>query len=244
MSDPRHIIGGDSAGTQYQLKQVDALAGLRSLPNDSIDLIVTDPPYSGMNQHLKLGKGRIVGDYEKRGEKEGTWFAEFEDSPEVYREFLTECKRVMKPDTHMFIMFDSYSLLTLGPVVREVLDVKNLIVWDKVNIGMGHYFRRRHEYIMFASKGKKPLTRKNIPDVWEIKRIHKAQYPTEKPVELFQTMIDASLPKGAGALVLDPFCGSGAAGVAALREGQKFYGFDISDKSMELTRSRLLEVPT
>lgn len=224
--------------TPFDIRLVDVIVGLQSLADDSVDLITTDPAYNGMNAHLKLGKGRIVGDYKKRDEDEGTWFAEFEDSPEAYSQFLLECKRVLKPASHMFIMFDSYSLLTLGPVVREVLDVKNLIVWDKVNIGMGHYMRRRHEYIMFCAQGKKKLTRRNIPDVWEVKRIHRAQYPTEKPVELFARMIDASLLPNTNATVLDPFLGSGAAGVAALNAGHNFIGFDISEKSIELATRR------
>ena len=87
------------------------------------------------------------------------------------------------------MMFDSFSLLTLGPIVRDHFDVKNLITWDKVNIGMGHYYRRRHEFIMFATNGNtRKIKNRQFPDIWRFKRIHSSKYPTQKPVEVFQTM--------------------------------------------------------
>ena len=65
----------------------DAISFLKKLPSNSVDLIVTDPAYSGMNNKLKLGKGRIVGNYSEKGEKEGKWFGEFEDSEGNYTKF-------------------------------------------------------------------------------------------------------------------------------------------------------------
>lgn len=217
----------------------DVLAFLRGLPSESVDLIVTDPAYSGMNQHLALGKGRIVGKYSDKGGK-GKWFEEFHDTAENYQIFLTECARVLKPDRHIFLMLDSYSMLSLGAMVREAFNVKNVITWDKVNIGMGHYFRRQTEFILFASKGKRPLTRKDIPDVWRIKRLHAAQYPTQKPVELFEAMIASSkTATDVDFVVCDPFTGSGSSAIAALRQGANFIGCDISKEAIKLATKRV-----
>lgn len=219
--------------------QQDVIQFLSCLPNDSVDLIVTDPAYSGMNQHLMLGKGRIVGQYNEKGNA-GKWFSEFHDTPENYKQFLEQCKRVLKPDRHLFIMFDSYSMLSLGSMVREVFNVKNVVTWDKVNIGMGHYFRRQTEFILFASKGKRPLTRRDIPDVWKIKRLHRAPYPTQKPVELFEAMIASSKTSNdQNFVVCDPFTGSGSAAIAALKQGASFVGCDISSKAVSLCKDRL-----
>jgi site-specific DNA-methyltransferase (adenine-specific) len=227
------------SGRFAALAQMDAIAFLKSLPDHSIDLIVTDPAYSGMNDHLQLGKGRIVGDYKLKG-KGGKWFQEFKDSAENYSEFLKEAFRVLKKDSHIYLMFDSYSMLTLGPLVREVFALKNVLVWDKVNIGMGHYFRRQSEFILFGCKGKKGLTGRGFPDIIKVKRIHKAAYPTQKPVALFETFIAASLAsREANAVVCDPFFGSGATALAALRKGHSFVGADISAKAMELAAQRL-----
>lgn len=217
----------------------DVIEFITSIESNSIDLIITDPAYSGMNQHLMLGSGRIVGHYQDKGEQ-GKWFSEFHDSPENYKQFLGECYRVLKPNRHLFIMFDSYSMLTLAPIVRELFNVKNVITWDKVNIGMGHYFRRQTEFILFASKGKRPLSRRDIPDIWKIKRLNRAPYPTQKPVELFEAMIASSKSASDSEFtVCDPFTGSGSAAIAALRQGVRFIGCDISTRAVELTEQRI-----
>lgn len=217
--------------------QQDCLSFLRSLPEESVDVITTDPAYSGMNQHLKLGHGRIVGKY--GDPNDGRWFHEFHDDPETYRLFLGECERVLKPNRHLYLMFDSFSLLTLAPIVREFFEVKNLIVWDKQAIGMGHYFRRRHEHVIFASKGKRKLSRKDIPDVWSIKRLIKAAYPTQKPVELFEAMLAGSAEPGF--VVCDPFTGSGASAIAALRRLCQFKGSDVSPQAVGFARDRIAQ---
>lgn len=216
----------------------DVIEFLKAMPEASLDLIITDPAYSGMNRHLSLGSGRIVGVYNDRGNG-GKWFSEFEDTEDNYDNFLSECSRVLKPNRHIFIMFDSFSLLTLGRHVRAFFDVKNIIVWDKVNIGMGHYFRRQCEFILFASKGKRPVSRRDIPDIWRLKRLHRAPYPTQKPVELFEAMIAASLLKKEKLLVCDPFVGSGSAAIAALKQGCNFIGCDRSLDAVQLARNRI-----
>lgn len=224
---------------RIKILQNDVLRFLRKLPAGSVDVIVTDPAYSGMNNKLKLGHGRIVGQYANKGAADGKWFSEFVDTEENYSAFLSECRRVLKQSTgHLYIMFDSFSLLSLGPVVRKYFDVKNLITWDKVNIGMGHYFRRRHEYIMFATHGNnRKIRNRSFPDVWRFKRIHHASYPTQKPVELFQAMIYASAEKDF--VVCDPFMGSASAAIAAIRNGCRFIGCDISPKAMNLASKRI-----
>ena len=218
----------------FTIVEQDCILFLRSLPDESVDLIVTDPAYSGMNQHMKFGHGRIVGHYGRPDNER--WFREFHDDPDTYRVFLRECRRVLRDDRHIYIMFDSYSLLSLGALVRESFDVKGLIVWDKVALGMGHYFRRRHEQIVFASKGKRRVTRRDLPDVWAVPRIHRAAYPAQKPVALFDLMLEASAD--AGDVVCDPFCGSGSSALAAVLRGCTFVGADIDGAAVRMARDR------
>jgi len=232
-------IGYTSPDKRIKVYKDDAISFLKKLPSNSVDIIATDPAYSGMNNKLKLGKGRIVGKYSEKGTNNGKWFGEFEDSEENYEKFLTECQRVLKKSTgHIYIMFDSYSLLSLGNIVRNFFDVKNLITWDKVNIGMGHYYRRRHEYILFGTNGNtRKILNRTFPDVWRFKRIHSSKYPTQKPVEVFQAMIHASAEKDF--TVCDPFLGSGSSAIASIKNNCKFIGCDISEKSMEVSKERI-----
>jgi len=213
----------------------DCIAFLSELPAGSVDVIATDPAYSGMNQHMMFGTGRIVGDYQSPGNER--WFQEFHDDPDTYRRFLRQCQRVLRDGGHVYVMFDSFSLLSLGGLVREFFDVKNVIVWDKVKLGMGHYFRRRHELIVFATKGRRKLSRRDIPDVWRFRRIHPPRYPTQKPVELFSAMLAGSVEPGA--VVCDPFVGSGSSAIAALQRGCSFLGCDVSAEAVEFASRRV-----
>jgi site-specific DNA-methyltransferase (adenine-specific) len=238
----RSLDGGaattDPAPADFEIRTQDCIEFLRNLPDESVDLIVTDPAYSGMNQHLHFGHGRIVGHYGRSDNER--WFHEFSDDPDTYRVFLGECRRVLRRDRHVYIMFDSFSMLSLGALVRDFFDVKGVVVWDKVHLGMGHYFRRRHEQIVFASKGRRKVVRRDLPDVWTVPRIHRAAYPTQKPVRLFELMLEASAEPGF--TVCDPFCGSGSAGVAALRLGCDFIGADIDPRAVDIARKRLSTV--
>jgi site-specific DNA-methyltransferase (adenine-specific) len=215
--------------------QGDCIDFLRSLPSESVDIIVTDPAYSGMNNKMQFGNGRIVGKYQNKDNDK--WFQEFKDDPETFLIFLNECKRVLKDDRHIYLMIDSFSLLTLGHLMREVFNVKNIIVWDKINIGMGHYFRRRHEFVLFATKGQRKLNARNIPDVWRVKRIVRSNYPTQKPVEVFDYMLSGSTEKNF--TVCDPFIGSGSSAIAAIKAGCSFIGADVSKKACELSADRI-----
>lgn len=224
-------------GNNISIYQGDCLDFLRSLPSESVDVIVTDPAYSGMNNKMKFGNGRIVGKYQDANNDK--WFQEFKDDPETFLTFLHECKRVLKDDRHIYMMIDSFSLLTLGHIMRDVFNVKNIIVWDKIHIGMGHYFRRRHEFILFASKGSRKLNARNIPDVWRVKRITKSKYPTQKPVEVFDFMLSGSASKNF--VVCDPFLGSGSAAIAAIKAGCTFIGADVSEKACKISIERIKE---
>lgn len=228
------VLGSRHCPT-FSVVRSDCLVFLAGLPDQSVDVIVTDPAYSGMNRHLMFGNGRIVGDYQSADNQK--WFAEFHDDPATYRRFLDQCRRVLRNDRHLYLMFDSYSLLSLGALVRDCFDVKNVIVWDKVNLGMGHYFRRRHELIVFATKGRRKIARRDIPDIWRFPRIHPARYPTQKPVELFEAMLAGSVEPGD--VVCDPFVGSGSSGIAALRRGCSFIGCDTSERAVEFSQARL-----
>lgn len=226
----------ESPDSRVAIYRDDVISFLKRLQNNCVDLIVTDPAYSGMNQRLKLGRGKIIGKYKDKGEN-GKWFDEFHDTEENYTVFLKECYRVLKENRHIYIMFDSYSMLSLGLLIRKAFNVKNILCWDKAHIGLGHYFRRRHEFIIFASKGKRKLNSKSIPDVWKIKRISSIKYPTQKPTELFELMIMGSADKDF--LVCDPFLGSGSAAIASIKKGCRFIGCDISETSVKISADRV-----
>jgi site-specific DNA-methyltransferase (adenine-specific) len=230
MQDP------EAASPTYKVVLSDCFDLLAGLPDASVDLILTDPAYSGMNQHLKLGRGRIVGVYKDAGEEGGKWFSEFHDDPETYLRLLRECYRVLRPDRHVYIMFDSFSFIHLSLLVEQVFSIKQVAVWDKVNMGMGHYMRRRHEFVLLASKGHRAPNNHSTPDVIRVKRLSRPVYPTQKPVALFSTLLSVSAEPGY--TVCDPFVGAGSTAIAALRAGCNFVGGDTNERAVQLTEDR------
>jgi len=240
---PLKVISGGlqsaaCAPPSHAIHVQDYMAFLGTLPDKSVDLIITDPPYSGMNRKLNFGGGRIVGKYASAGAAGGKWYADLPDDPDLYRVFFEECHRVLRKNRHIYVMFDNESLLTLGPVFREVFALKSIIVWDKGHMGLGENYRRQHEIILFAKtqKGTRRLTSKALADVIYEKRIYNAAYPTQKPVALFDRFVRASV--SSGFTVCDPFAGSGSTSIAALQAGCSFVGADISPRAVAIANWR------
>ena len=80
------VAASTSAAPAFDIQAADCIPFLEGLPDESVDIIVTDPAYSGMNQHMRFGHGRIVGHYGKPDNPR--WFTEFSDDPDTYRRFL------------------------------------------------------------------------------------------------------------------------------------------------------------
>lgn len=215
---------------RYRVKKEDAVKLLRGLPDASVDLILTDPAYESLEKHRKIGTTTRL---------KKKWFDIFPNSR--YEELFEQFYRVLKPNTHCYVMCDQETMFIIKPIGEAAgFTFFKPLVWDKMAIGMGYHFRARYEFILFFGKGKRSLNDNSIPDILECKRIHKAFYPTEKPVELLRVPISQSTQPGE--MVCDPFCGSGAVGVAALVEGRKFIGGDTSQEAVEQTRKKLLSI--
>lgn len=102
---------------------------------------------------------------------------------------------------------------------------------------MGYHYRNQHELIAYFSKGPaRPLNDRSVPDVLRARRV-RGGYPTEKPLALLDVLVrQATRP---GELVVDPFCGSGSTGRAALLTGRRFAGSDIDETAVAIAREHL-----
>lgn len=215
-----------------KVHNVDCFELLGKLPDESIDLVVTDPPYNmGYS-----GRGKI---------NEFDGFANDKLTPEQHTEWfddvLAELYRVLKNNTAIYIFIDFRNYARLYGIVDKYFDIKNCIVWDKTSIGMGQCYRFQHEFIIYAHKGKPKLNfiKRNVSDVWHIKRANTRQYkhPTQKPVEVMALPVRYS--SDAGNVVLDPFLGSGSLAVVCKDLGRHFIGAEIDKQYCEITETRL-----
>ncbi len=218
----------------FELSNLDAVDWLKILDDESIDLVVTDPPYESLEKHrakgtttrLKLSKA-----------SSNRWFDIFPNDrfPELFKEIY----RVLKNNTHFYLYCDQETMFVVKPMAEEVgFKFWKPVVWDKEKIGMGYHYRARYELILFFEKGKKRLNNLGIPDILSSPRI-RGGYPTEKPTAISEILISQSTIENG--LVIDPFIGSASVGEAALNLGRQFKGNDLSEYSIEIAMKRLQE---
>ena len=222
----------DLGADRFRLYQADAVEWLRSLPDASIDLIVTDPAYESLEKHRAKGTTTRL---KHSKSSSNDWFPIFPN--ERFPEFFRECFRVLKKDRHFYLFCDPETMFVVKPIAETAgFKFWKPLVWWKVLIGMGYHYRSSYEFVLFFEKGKRQLVDLGIPDVIAQRLIRKG-WPTQKPAEVARLLTYQSAPKDG--IVCDPFMGSGSFGVAALHQDCRFVGCDISEKAVTLARSRL-----
>jgi site-specific DNA-methyltransferase (adenine-specific) len=220
------IICGNSLDLMYRHKQI---------PADSIDLLLTDPPYWTLNKWRDVGTTtRLGGNHDKS--KQTGWFTTI-DEQELF-DFMCSACEVLKPDRHAAIFCDGQTLKwVLGYAEEAGFSYCKPLVWDKMAPGMGYHFRNQHEFMVLLDKGKNRHPHDlGMPDVFRVSPV-RGGYPTEKPVALMRMLIEQLTEPGE--MVLDPFCGSGSVCVAARDTKREYLGIDISQEAVTLTEKRL-----
>ena len=210
----------------------DAIEWLRSLPSDSVNLVITDPPYESLEKHRAKGTTTRL-KHSKSSSNE--WFAIFPNAR--FTELFAEIYRVLKTNRHFYLFCDQETMFVVKPLAEAAgFKFWKPLVWDKCAIGMGYHYRARYEFILFFEKGKRKLHDLGMPDVLQEKRVWRS-YPTEKPVPLIEKLISQS--SVAGDTVIDPFFGSGATLVAAKNLARVWQGTDVSPSAHEFAAKRL-----
>jgi site-specific DNA-methyltransferase (adenine-specific) len=228
-SGARELAAGERP---YRVFDRDAVEWLRTLPSESVDLVVTDPPYESLEKHRAIGTTTRL-KHSKASSND--WFRVFPNArfPELFREI----HRVLARNRHFYLFTDAETMFVVKPIAESVgFKFWKPLVWDKQRIGLGYHYRSRHEFVLFFEKGKRKIVDLSVPDIISAARIH-GGYPTEKPVRVSEVLVRQSTVPGE--LVIDPFMGSGSVGVAAVTLGRRFLGTDVSRAAIELTEQRL-----
>ncbi len=220
--------------SKFRLANQDVVRWLESLPDESVDLCITDPAYESLEEHRAKGTTTRLKNSKASSNE---WFEIFHN--ERFPELFVQMYRVLALNAHCYVMCDHKTMRVVVPMA-ELAGFKfwKPIVWDKVSIGLGYHYRCRYEFVLFFEKGKRKLYDLAQADIITAKRVHRG-YPTEKPVALSSVLVHQSSQPGDR--VVDPFCGSGSAGVAAVAGGRDFWGSDICEEATDITAKRLTD---
>ena len=209
---------------------------MKLIPDCSIDLVITDPPY----KTITGGDSNGVNSERPKGMLSGNRKL-FKHQKLEISDWMPELYRVLKEGTHCYIFTNT---LNLNEMLNESKKAKfklhNLLVWEKNNCTPSQFYMKNCEYILFLRKGKA----KWVNDIGGSKTVHKynniignKKHPTEKPVELLEFYINNS--SNEGDLIFDPFMGSGSTAVACINTGRNYLGFELDNTYYEVANKRI-----
>ena len=237
----------------------DCVEAMKRLPTASVDLVFADPPYN-----LQLGGDLNRPDGSHVDAVTDAWdrFDSFKSYDDFTRAWLTEAKRVLKPDGALWVIGSYHNIYRVGAILQDLgFWLLNDIVWRKTNPMpnfRGTRFTNAHETLLWASTGEKARYHFNyramktlndelqmrsdwvIPICGGQERLkedgHKA-HPTQKPEALLYRVLLATTEKGD--VVLDPFFGTGTTGAVAKRLGREWIGCEREPAYREVATKRI-----
>lgn len=224
------------------LRLGDCLDVMRTLEAQSVDAVITSPPYNmgessggGFNSYEKLCGG--YGDYDDA--------RPYPEYMEWQKQFLLECWRLLSNDGAIFYnhkpRIQNKLLRTPLELVPD-LPIRQIVIWDRkagINYAPTHYCST-HEWIIIIAKPGFRLISKSASaakDVWtfsqENNNPHPAPFPVELPMRILSTV--------GAQTILDPFMGSGTTGVACVKLGRSFIGIEINPDYYAIAQRRIQE---
>lgn len=208
----------------------DCIDLLKTIETESVDCIITDPPY-GI-------------DYQSAWRTDKTkWKPKIKNDKRPFIWFLKEAFRVLKNGGRIlsFTRHDTENDFRWAMRLAG-FETKSQIIWDKGIHGMGDLkgdFAPQHENIIFATKGRYVFPGKRPKSILKVQRItaEKLVHPNEKPIDLMMQLIKAISKEGD--IVLDPFLGSGATCMAAKQLGRDCIGIELDETYFNIAKERI-----
>ena len=227
-----------------RIYKMDALVGLKRLADNSVDLVVTDPPYNiAAKDRSTMQRGKIVSTMQAWG----AWdcYHPF-DYDILIMSVISECYRVLKPGGALYMFtareqngFFIRQAVARGFVYRNQLTIvkKNpLPSFSKSN------WRSAFETCLYVTKGKPKkfnfVSQADCKNVFHYSNTrHLTKHPTEKPLDFIKLLVRVS--SNENDLVLDPFMGSGTTAAACKELGRNFLGFELEPEYIKMANERL-----
>ncbi|MFA0318077.1 DNA methyltransferase [Vibrio cyclitrophicus] len=238
----------------------DVLAVMKDMSDESVDLVVTDPPYK-----IATGGCKVNGDTSKNpsgmlnlgiaaNDLKSKWINKsnvdfirsgslFKHNKIKFSDWMPEVFRVLKNQTHAYFMVNDRNLNELmTEAIKAGFKLQNVLVWKKNNATPNKYYMKNCEFIVMCRKGKaKNIVNMGTKNVLEVNNIIGSKtHPTEKPVDLLEILIRNSSKQGD--VVFEPFLGTGSTLVAAQNLGRNGIGVEVDEQYFEIAQKRLQPV--
>ena len=215
---------------------MDCLEGLKQIEDNSVDLILTDPPYN-------ISKKNNFATMERYNQYKGMDFGEW-DKDFNQTSWLKDAVRVMKEPSSILIFNSWQNLKVISDELEKLgISVKRILVIKKTNpmpVNRDRLFTNSFEFALWGTKGKKwTFNRKGHFETgyFECKNNGETPHPTEKQVSVMLELVRIlSNPKD---LILDCFTGSGTIPLSCLKLDRKFIAFEINPKYCEIAQNRI-----
>jgi modification methylase len=241
----------------------DCLKALKSLPENSVDLVFADPPYN-----LQLAADLMRPNNTRVDGVDDEWdkFASFSEYDKFTRAWLTECRRILKPDGAIWVIGSYHNIFRLGVALQDLgFWIQNDVIWRKVNPMpnfRGKRFTNAHETLIWAARDQRARATFNYESLKALnddlqmrsdwlfpicsgpERLKdeggRKAHPTQKPEALLHRLLIASTKTGD--VVLDPFFGTGTTGAVAKRLGRRYIGIERDPDYAKAAQERIAKV--
>ena len=214
-----------------EILQGDCIELIGKIEDQSINSVITDPPYFlGMTHNGQKG-----------------CFNDLAICKPFYEKLFTEYRRILKPDGCVYFFCDWRSYAFYFPIMYGILGVKNMLVWDKKS-GPGNFYSYQHELVIFTTKRDGFNVKGTCSIISGIssfcsgakKTNGEKIHPTQKPIELIEKFILDSTNEGD--VILDTFMGSCTTGVACINTDRRFIGMELDDNYFTIAKTRIENV--
>lgn len=227
---------------ENKIYQMDCLEGLKLMPDKSVDLIVTDPPYliEGIHEYKGNELGKRLIKYQGRL-KDENMVSGFDTA------ILDELFRIMKvPNIYIWCNISQIPMYIKYFVLERKCKM-DILIWHKTNPMpcCNNKWLSDKEYCLYFRKGGycNPVSYAEAKTVWELPINTKDKklygHPTIKPLPIIENIIKNS--SRAGDVVLDPFLGSGTTAVACIKNSRNFIGFEYNEQYYHIAENRIQE---
>lgn len=218
----------------------DCLEGMKQIPNGSVDLVLTDPPYSSGGAFAGDRKSTTSTKYTATDYSGASALPDFSGDNmdkrgfmEFSRQVFAKCREKTKPEGVIAVFIDWRNLPALCDSLQAAGWVwRGIAVWNKPNgRPQKGRFRNEFEFIVWGSNGPMPIDRDVgcLPGYYRYSNVQAAArlHQTEKPLQLIEDLLEI-VPRGS--TVLDPFMGSGTTAEACIRTARHFIVFELGPK--------------